>query len=286
MNAGAGGFSVRIFVPDGDPDGLKLVEKSNWTGRGLQFPRTLYPNARQREELERTGVYVLMGQPEAGELPRVYVGEGDVVRERFDQHIKKKDFWSHAVVFTSKDQNLNKAHVRYLEARLYQLAHEAKRCDLDNDQAPGIPPLSEADRADVEAFLGDILLCLPVLGISVFERAAETAQAHTELHIQSKDAEARGFETTQGLVVREGSVAAGSEAPSIHAYMSSMRQTLIDKGVLVADGERLRFAQDYTFASPSTAAGVVLGRTANGRTEWKDSKGVPLKSLQEAVGNA
>ena len=112
------GFSVRIFIPGGEPDGLRIVEKSNWTGQGLVFPRAQFAEARQRPELKRTGVYILWGPGETGQLPRAYVGEGDAVLPRLDQHAKSKDFWTHAAVFASKDQNLNKAHVQYLEARL------------------------------------------------------------------------------------------------------------------------------------------------------------------------
>ncbi len=115
------GFSVRIFIPTGEPEGLRLVEKSNWTGQGLVFPRAQFAKARQRPELRRTGVYLLWGMGER-QLPRVYVGEGDGVLARLDSHAKAKDFWTHAAVFTSKDENLNKAHVQYLESRLVILA--------------------------------------------------------------------------------------------------------------------------------------------------------------------
>ena len=144
------GFSVRIFIPSGEPEALRIVEKSNWIGQGLVFPRALFAEARKRSELKRTGVYVLWGQGESGQLPRVYVGEGDPVLPRLDQHAKQKDFWTHAAVFTSKDQNLNKAHIQYLEARLVMLAAEAKRAELDNANVPQLPAMSEADVADAE----------------------------------------------------------------------------------------------------------------------------------------
>jgi len=132
----ATGFSVRIFIPSGEPEGLRIVEKSNWTGQGLVFPRSLFAEVRLRPELNRTGVYVLWGLGESGQLPRIYVGEGDGVLSRLDQHGRSKDFWTHAAVFTSKDQNLNKAHVQYLEAKLVALANEAKRCEVDNGNVP------------------------------------------------------------------------------------------------------------------------------------------------------
>lgn len=275
------GFSVRIFIPSGQPEALRIVEKSNWTGQGLVFPRAQFAEARQRAELKRTGVYVLWGPSESGQLPRLYVGEGDGVLSRLDQHAKTKDFWTHAAVFTSKDQNLNKAHVQYLEARLVALASEAKRAELDNGNVPQLPGLSEADAADAEGFLADLLLCLPVVGVSLFEKAkADTAESG-ELFLKAKGIEARGVDGAEGFVVRSDSQAVKSEVASIHAYLKELRQTLLAQGVLQDSGTIYRLTQDYTFNSPSTAAGVLLGRSANGRVEWKDAKGRPLKEIQE-----
>ncbi len=275
------GFSVRIFIPSGEPEGLRIVEKSNWTGQGLVFPRSLFAETRQRPELKRTGVYVLWGPGESGQLLRVYVGEGDGVLSRLEQHAKNRDFWTHAIVFTSKDQNLNKAHVQYLEARLVALANEAKRSELDNGNAPQLPALSEADAADAEGFLSDLLLCLPVVGVNLFEKAKVSGAKGRDLLLKGKGIEARGIDSPEGFVVRAGSTAVKIEVPSIHAYMAELRRTLVKTGVLADAGEVFRLAQDYPFNSPSNAAGVLLGRTANGRIEWKDAKGRSLKEIQE-----
>lgn len=279
----AAGFSVRIFIPSGEPEGLRIVEKSNWTGQGLIFPRSRYTEVRQRSELKRTGVYILWGPNEASQLPRVYVGQGDAVQPRLDKHLKEKDFWTHAAVFISKDQNLNMAHVKHLESRLAGLASEAKRCDLDNGNTPQPPALSEADTADAEGFLADLLLCLPIVGVNFFDKPkAGTSKSH-DLILKAKGIEARGVDSVEGFIVRTGSQAVKTEVPSIHAYMTVLRGSLLGKGVLVDDGDTYRLTQDYTFNSPSTAAGVLLGRTANGRIEWKDSKGRSLKEIQEVA---
>jgi hypothetical protein len=276
------GFSVRIFIPSGNPDGLRIIEKSNWIGQGLFFPRALFAEARQRDELKRTGVYVLWGPGESGQLLRIYVGEGDSVLSRLDQHAKQKDFWTHAVVFTSKDQNLNKAHVKYLEARLVQLAADAKRAELDNGSIPQLPTLSEADKADAEAFLQDMLLCLPILGLNVFEKAKAPGEKSRDLILRGKGIEARGQDTAEGFVVRAGSLAVKEEVPSLHENLKELRRVLLDQGVFVDEDTHYRLTQDYTFNSPSTAAGVLLGRSANGRIEWKDAQGRTLKEIQEA----
>ncbi|MCS6885516.1 MAG: GIY-YIG nuclease family protein [Acidobacteriota bacterium] len=275
------GFSVRIFIPSGEPEGLRIIEKSNWTGQGLIFPRVLLPDVKRREEIKRTGVYILWGPSESSQLPRVYIGQGDDVLQRIEQHARQKDFWTHAAVFTSKDLNLNRAHVQYIEARLVVLASEAKRAELDNSNSPQEPSLSEADRADAEAFLQDMLLCLPLVGANFFEKAKPGPKSKKDLFIRGKGIEARGVDGIEGFTVRAGSQAVKDASPSTHAYLREMRATLIQQGVLVDKGRFYEFAQDYVFSSPSMAAGVVLGRNANGRIEWKDTRGRTLKEIQE-----
>lgn len=274
-------YSIKIFLPDGDPDGLRTIEKSNWSGAGIVIPRALLGAAKSRRELTRTGVYVLLGPLECSGLPRMYVGEGDPIKPRLEQHAVKKDFWTHCIAFTSKDENLNKAHVQHIESRLISLAAVAKRCILDNGNSPALPSLSEADVADVEGFLAEMLLCFPVLGLSVFTAAAPIEKSAVLLFTTSKGIKAEGIETQDGFVVRSGSAAVKHETASCHGYLKELRAALIANGVLKPAGDSYSFTQDYVFASPSTAAGVVQGRSANGRVEWKSKDGKTLKALQD-----
>ncbi len=287
------GFSVNVFLPSGEPDGLKVVEKSNWTGRGLVIPRAIFANSRGRGELDRTGVYVLVGPSDSSSLPSLYVGEGDPVKPRLDQHAKQKDFWTHAVVFTSKDSNLNKAHVQRLEARLVDLAGRAKRCILQNGNSPAAPSLSESEEAFAEGFLDDMLLCLPILGYSLFEDSASAAASAgpagaVPLHLKAKGIAATGVDTPAGFVVHKGSRAVGDDkvTPSLLEYIPHVkdrRDDLILQGVMAKAGDDYVFTQDYVFGSPSTAASVVMGRNANGRIDWKTADGTSLKELQDAA---
>lgn len=278
------GFSVRVFMPSGEPEGLRLIEKSNWTGHGVVFPRSLVAEARQRAELQRAGVYVLWGHDETGQPPQVYIGEGDCILPRLDMHVRNKEFWTHAVVFTSKDQNLNKAHVQYLESRLVALANDAKRCELDNANTPKLPALSEVDAVDTEGFLEDLLLCLPVVGVNFFEQAKAGRRKGPKLFIKAKGITASGVDSPEGFVVFSGSQAAREEAKSIQQFLKDLRRTLIEKGVMIDEGGSYKFIQNYVFNSPSTASGVVLGRSSNGRTEWKNDKGRTLKVIQDSAG--
>ena len=278
-------FSIRIFVPGGDPDGLRLVEKSNWTGVGVVFNRTNFKQVVGRPECERTGVYVLVGGSEDSALLTIYVGEGDPVKDRLTQHQQKKDFWDWAVFFVTKDNSLNKAHVQHLEARLYNLARSAKQCNLDNAVVPAPPTLSEAERADVESFLLDMLSICPLLGLGVFEQpeAIRPGTATLMLYISARGVKATGYEDSRGFVVCKGSEFAKDEVPSIHQYMTTLRKDLLASGVIVSEGDTLVFAQDYVFGSPSTSAGVIMGRTANGRDTWKTEDGRTLKQVQIAA---
>lgn len=281
MTAKPRAYSIRIFLPDGSPDGLRIVDKTGWTGNGLVCPRSLLGGAKGRTEFDRAGAYVLVGPSSAGELPTVYVGEGDPVRPRLEQHASKRDFWTSAVIFTSKDAALNKAHVQYLEARLVELASEARRCVLENGNMPQRPSLSEAEEAEVETFLSEMLLCFPVIGLNLFERPEAKARSVPELKLRGKGILARGYESGDGFVVLAGSQAVLNETQSIHAYLSALRRDLLKNGVLVPEGSTYRIAQDYLFSSPSTAAGVLFGSPANGRDDWKAADGRSLKSLQE-----
>lgn len=281
-------FTLTIFVADGDPDGLQLIERSNWNGKAIVFPRATYAEVKGRDEFAQTGVYVLLGPDEQGDGDLVYVGEGDLVRDRFNQHLSQKDFWTRAVFFVAGPGQLNKAHVKYLEHRLVDLGNRAKRARMDNGNTPSAPNLSEPDRAAMDVFLANMLGILPLLGVDAFEQssAAEVTTDRIPLLIcTSSKASGRGKDTPRRFVVMEGSLAAVQEVPSMakHAAgISKLRQKLLDNGVLVLDGSHLRFTQDYTFTSPSHASSTMLGRNSNGRTEWKDTEGRTLKQLQEA----
>ena len=275
-------FSIRIFCPDGNPVGLRIISKSNWTGCGLVCPRSILPTVKNRKEFSQPGVYVLVGPPEDGELPKIYVGEGDPVGPRLEQHYANKEFWTWAIFFVSTDSSLNKAHVQHLEAKLLEMARQAKRAALDNANSPQMPALSEAETADAESFLADMLSIFPLLGLTVFEKTAVIrSSTRHEFKIESKGITAKGHETPEGFIVLQGSMAVCDEVPSIHRYIADLRKELQSQGVLISRGDHLEFTQDYLFNSPSTAAGVVQGRSANGRIDWKDHLGRTLKEFQK-----
>jgi hypothetical protein len=184
-------FTIRIFVPDGDPEGVRIIDRMNWTGHGITFPRDKWPTTKLRPEFSRAGVYILVGYREEGdELPTVYIGEGDVVRNRIDSHFQSKDFWSRAIVFTASNDSLNKAHVKWLEHALVNRAAEVKQCNLDNVTEPQEPGLNEGERSDVQRFLREILQILPLVGLRALEirkAVAEPAREALAQPVSSND---------------------------------------------------------------------------------------------------
>lgn len=170
-------FTIRIFVPDGDPEGVRLIDRMNWTGLGIAFPRSKWNEVRQRSEFSRAGVYILAGYQE-DDLPTIYIGQADGVRNRIEAHYQNKDFWDWGIVFVSNSGGLNRAHVTWLEYALVARATEAGRCHLDNGNSPQEPGLTEAEKADTQAFLKEIFQILPLVGLRAFEfpRAVATSQ--------------------------------------------------------------------------------------------------------------
>jgi hypothetical protein len=276
------GFWIRIFLADGSSSGLKVVEKSNWSGRGVVCPRPRFGAVKHRAEFNRAGVYVLIGPSESSDAPTAYIGEGDPLLGRLERQHAERDFWTVVYFFTSKDGNLNKAHIEYLEHRLISIARETKRSRLDNTNMPGRPSLSEADQAEVETFLEEMLLCFPVLGVSIFEMPEQKPVEKLVLTFTRRALTARGYESEDGFVVIKGSQASNAVVDSMQPYASELRDRLIRTGVLKDVGSHLEFGYDYEFTSPSTAASIVAGASVNGRDYWRATDGRTLKQLQEA----
>jgi hypothetical protein len=170
-------YTIRIFVPDGNPEGLRIIDRMNWTGLGVAFPREDWPKIKQRAEFGRAGVYTLIGRVTDDDLPTIYIGQSDVVRERLDSHFVNKDFWSSAVVFvsTTASGGLNRAHATWLEHALIQRAHQIDQSHIENSTKPPAPQLSEAERADTQASLREMLQILPLIGLTCFEQPKTVA---------------------------------------------------------------------------------------------------------------
>jgi Domain of unknown function (DUF4357) len=276
--------TIKLFLPRGDAKSLRTAEISNWTGKAIAAPRTELDELLQREELDKAGVYILSGSAPLSGSPRAYIGEAEVIRERLRQH-KTKEFWVSAVVFVSKDENLTKAHIRYLDNRLLTEAGQVGRCTLEQNQAGG-SKLPESDREDMEVFLSHIRQLLPVLGSDLLIPIAQPTakqQSGGILFCRMKGAEARGRRTPDGFVVFKGSTAVLRERESAkrYPYVLTLRNQLIANGTLVEKNSFYEFTKDAEFSSPSAAAAVIEGGSANGLIEWRTEDGRVLKELDE-----
>ncbi len=283
--------TVKIFLAEGDPDSIRTAEISNWSGKAVAGPRSQLDLILAREEAGKPGVYFLAGiHPETGK-PTVYVGEAEVIRARLKGHLDR-DFWKTVIFFVSKDENLTKAHIKYLEGKLIEMAKAADRFGLDNANASG-SRLPESDAADMDVFLGKIEQLLPVLGQDFLKPVAKATSGKAKRDIltsETKNVKAAGQQTEDGFLVFKGSEAVLEERPSVkkYPYPARLRKELLDEGVLQTAKDRLIFIKDYEFTSPSAAASVVHGGHSNGLIVWKDAQGVTLKDREQkdAANNA
>jgi hypothetical protein len=274
--------TVKLFLPLGDAKSLSTAEISNWTGKAVAAPRTELDDLLAREELDKAGVYILIGSDPQTNAPRAYIGEAEIIRDRLRQH-RAKEFWVSAIVFVSKDENLTKAHVRYLESMPLAKAAEVGRFTLEQNQAGG-SRLPESDREDMEVFLARIQQLLPVLGSDVLTPIVQSPANRPpggELYCRAKGAEARGQRTANGFVIFRDSTAVLQQRRSAenYPYVLAQRKQLIADGGLVERNRFLVFTRDAEFSSPSAAASVVHGGSANGLIAWKTVEGRTLQEL-------
>lgn len=282
--AEAFGRTIQLFLVDGTPNGLTIASIHGWKGSVLVATQSTFAKLLARPEVDRTGVYILFGPDPTDALSmRAYIGEADSVRERIAQSAADRGFWETAVVITTSDEALTKGHVRYLEARLIDIATAAGRVALDNSQAPSADKrrMPEADRANMEAFLANLKTVLPVIGldllkprpVSTTKVAGQTAASdEMKFEIRHKSGvKATGVEEEGEFVVLQGSEALKDAGYQGSNSYGELKQELIAQGVLTANAEAkfYTFAKPYAFKSPSAAAAVVLDRNANGRLEWK-----------------
>lgn len=280
------GRSIHIFLVDGAVSGLRTAELGLSTIKALVIPRASLQSVTKRPEVQKTGLYILVGKDEnkPGVL-KIYVGESDVILNRLSKHNKdtEKEFWEEAIVFVSKNENLTKSHVRYLEACLIKLAQDAKRCTVVNViEHSEQGKLPESAEVEMQEFIVQAQLLLGTLGYDLFkpfqpslyvpsEPLTNTQGSLLKLTYSGVNFSANCVvDINLGqFVVQEKSKARKEEAPSLQATYKSLRSQMIDSGLLVEEGDSYIFTQDFAFSSISIATKVVSGQTARGATAWK-----------------
>lgn len=291
------GKKLTVYMIDGSAYGPRLSEIGNWVGKAIYSPRASVNKIMHRPEFENPGIYCLKGDPtdEAFE-EKIYIGEAENIKARLKQHLSdpNKDF-KELIFFVSKDELLTKTQIRYLESRLVQLALEAKTAQIDNGNSPNLPTLHEANISDMEYFLEQIKLILPVMGFNFlisstvtpkdFQLTESKSEIHETYFIKTKTFKATMTETDQGYIVAKGSEAKKSLSNSCTETYRNMRRKLLETKIMIEYGDKLIFAEDAVFNSPSAASNMILGRNSNGFSEWVNKDGLTFKEVQEKINN-
>ena len=260
--------TIQIFLPNGNPRGLKIAELTNRLVKAIYFPRNLFKETFERTELKNVGLYFLFGESLDDAKQTVYIGEAEECLKRIRQH-NKKDFWNYAIVFISKTNSFTKAHVKYLEYLAIQKASESIRYKLKNSVSPNKPYIPETIKADLNDNFETINILSSALGFSVLEALSIETNEKENFHISSKGINAKGKLTEDGFIVFKNSIVSELTAPSCPKSFIKLRNNLINDKIIEKVNNKLIFKDDYLFKSPSSAAGIIMGRSANGWTEWK-----------------
>lgn len=296
------GKSIRIYLKDGTVTGIKFGEVVNQTIQSISCPRLRTTELSDYSEAKRPGVYFLFGQDEESGEPKAYIGEAENVFDRLQYHIANKDFWNEVIFFISKDENLTKSHVKYLESRLIQIAFSTKRYKIDNYNQSQLSSLPPADRDAMEEFLTYVKLLIGVLGHKLLEEVTSTTtkksnsqpaidsnqtfeqnstRSSLELNLTISGIKAKALQTEEGIVVLEGSEAAKDIMSSLSNGYRELREKLINNEDLKLVGDRYIFQKDILFDTASPAASTVVGYSINGPQNWKDNLGKSLKEIEK-----
>ena len=280
--------TIQIFLPSGDPRGMRVAEITTRIVRVIEVPRSQLADFLKMPEAQQVGVYFLMGELSEAGLPRTYIGQSGNVGKRLEQHHQNKDFWNRAFVVISLTNSLTQTHALFLEWRAIAEATKAGRYGLENGNTGSQPYTPAPLQADCHEIHETAATLLATLGQPIFEplTSAPTAKGIVELfYCKGSGADGVGEYTTEGFVVHKGSKGRAEIVPSIQGTSHErMRSQLITEGVLTeiagSAGSLLVFTRDHLFSSPSTAAMAVMGRSANGWVEWKTASGKTLDEVK------
>ena len=288
------GKKLTVYMIDGTEYGPRLSEIGNWVGKAIYSPRSSLIKVLSRPECNNPGIYCLKGDPtDEAFAEKIYIGEAENIKSRLKQHLSdsNKDF-KEIIFFISKDELLTKTQIKYLESRLIQLAIDAKTAEIENGNSPNLPTLHEADISDMEYFLEQIKLMLPVMGFrflisSTLKPDIKEKESDRKIKImfdiRTKTFKANMYESDQGYIVTKGSEAKKSLSKSTTETYRNLRRKLIETKILIDKGDKLEFTEDAIFNSPSAASNMVLGRNSNGFTEWVTEKGKSFKDVQDLI---
>lgn len=276
--------TIQIFLPSGDPQGIRVAGITTRIVRLLDVPRSLLGEFLTMPEAAQVAVYFLFGEDQESAQPQVYIGQTGSLAERLTNHHLKKDFWNRVLIAVSLTNNLTSTHALFLEWLSIKAAAAAGRYAIENGNAGSRPHTTPPLEAECHELHETLRVLLATLGYPVFEsltRAMPTTDDDRLFYCKASGADARGLVTEEGFVVLQGSTGRVETVPTFqqHGY-HRVREQLAQQGVIATMDGRIRFEKDYLFSSPSAAAACVTGRTANGLIEWKDIAGRTLRDVR------
>ena len=277
--------TIKIYLVDGKPDGIKTAELSNWIGKAISIPRNKLKDVKDKEECNQPAVYFLFSrEDEESILPNVYIGEAEILWKRLITHESGKDFWQIAIAFISKDNNLTKAHIKYLESRCLEIAKSVSRCILQNTSESTLPNLSESDVSEMEEYLDNLRILLASLGHPILQ---ETTTKYDEdmgvlFYCKGKGALGKGKMTNEGFLVYKGSTVSVKMSEYVRKRNERIISSLLESGHIKKISEKLyKFEKDYLLNSPSAASDLIVGHSSNGWDYWKTKQGKTLKEIEK-----
>lgn len=294
------GKSIRIYLADATVSGIRYAELVNWTGQALACPRNRLAEFGNWPEAAKPGVYLLFEARLGDSKPLAYIGESENVADRLTNHDRKKEFWNEVVVFTSKDENLTKAHVKFLESTLVGLAKQADRYELENGNTPTESSIPRADKDAMAEFIENIRMVLGTLGYPILEpllsrtpaaslsqqdsnAEAERSKPTIDLVFRVNDLVAYGAVTDEGFVLKKGSRISRTNTETAAKKIVIMKEQLQAESRLIPDGGNLLLTEDVLVSSSSYAAVMVAGTSRSGPQSWMTPDGRTLKAIEDAA---
>lgn len=289
------GRSIKIFLSDGSSTGLRHVEIANWSGQAIACPRSRFAELSTWEEAQRPGVYFLLEKHTTDGKNTVYIGESENVFKRLVQHDRNKDFWNEVIIFTSKDENLTKSHIKYLEARLTAITIEVDRYNIENGNIPPESSLPKSDVAAMEEYIHNLRLILGTLGHRLLEPILSSVRSSNLKTGEQDDNEfifvvnsikAIGKQSDEGFIILKGSDVSIGTTVSLPGKMDILRNKLIEQQILIENNKKYSLQKDIIVSSSSYAAAFVAGTSRSGPQSWKNKAGKTLKQVEEQmIGN-
>ncbi len=288
--------TIQIFLPSGDPQGIRVAEMSTRVVRVIEVPRKELPAFLEMPDARGVGLYLLVGKDEMTDEDIAYIGQTGQLLQRLGSHDRSKDFWQKAVVVTATNGMMTGTHVAYLEHLSINLAKQAGRYRLTNGNGGGRPHVPAPMESECKELHETLRLLVATLGHPLFEdpvqkaeRSDDTSEVKNAVRIpgavsfycKGEFTDATGKITNDGFVVEADSLARLKPLEELAERERALRLSLIAQGVIEErGGYQYRFLKPYHFRSASAASGFVLGRSSNGWVDWKDAQGRTLDEIE------